>query len=108
MKMVNLTPHPIVFVDENGRAVRTIEPSGITVRAHRASVKVYDIDGIPVNRVIFGPVTDLPETEDETIYIVSQIAAQGISERTDVYIVDDTVRDETGRIIGCRALARVW
>lgn len=107
MKMVNLTPHPIAFVDEDGKVIRTIESSG-TVRAHRASVKVYDIDGIPVNRVIFGPITDLPEPEDGTVYIVSSLVAQGISERTDVYIVDDTVRDETGRIIGCRALARVW
>lgn len=27
--------------------------------------------------------------------------------RDNLYIVDDTVRDEQGRIIGCRALAQI-
>jgi len=52
----------------------------------------------------------LPEPQKDAIYIVSAIAAQVIStkrDRDDVYIVDDSVRDGNGKIIGVKALAKV-
>jgi len=50
---------------------------------------------------------NLPDPAVKTIYIVSSIVAQAVSDRTDVMIPDDPVRDEAGRIIGARGLARV-
>jgi len=43
----------------------------------------------------------------DTIYVVSALVAQAVPERQDVFIVDDAVRDDQGRIIGARALAHV-
>jgi adenine/guanine phosphoribosyltransferase-like PRPP-binding protein len=40
------------------------------------------------------------------VYLVSNIVAQAVR-RDDVLIVDDIVRDGEGRILGCRAFARV-
>jgi len=58
-----------------------------------------------VNRTQFGSVSDLPDPQTDTIYVVSALVAQAVPDRPDVFIVDDAVRDEQGRIIGARALA---
>jgi hypothetical protein len=72
-------------------------------------VGTVTVDGIsvPVNRTQFGVVTGLPDPQPDTIYIVSAVVAQAVPDRPDVFIVDDAVRDEQGRIIGARALAHV-
>lgn len=107
MRIVNLTPHSITFVDDAGNAVLTVEPSGQVARCSVTREKIGDINGIPVNKSRFGKVENLPEPEEGTIYIVSSLTAQAVPDRQDVFIVDDTVRDEQGRIIGCRALAQI-
>lgn len=110
--IVNLTPHALNIMPEGpeGPTV-TIPPSGIVARCatSRVQVDTVTVDGIavPVNRTQFGAVTGLPDPQPGTIYIVSAVVAQAVPERPDVFIVDDSVRDESGRIIGCRALARV-
>lgn len=92
-----------------------IPPAGIVARCEvrREKIGSLQIDGaeIPINKTIFGEVQNLPEPEEGAINIVSSIVAQAIAatapSRTDVFIVDDTVRDEKGRIIGARAIARI-
>lgn len=105
--LVNLTPHSIVFVDDAGNTVLTVEPSGQIARCSVTREKIGDINGIPVNKSRFGKVENLPEPQEGTIFIVSALTAQAVPDRPDVFIVDDAVRDEQGRIIGCRALAHV-
>ena len=107
MKIVNLTPHSITFFDAAGNAVLTVEPSGQIARCSVAREKIGDINGIPVNKSKFGEVENLPEPEEGTIYVVSALTAQAVPDRPDVFIVDDAVRDEQGRIIGARALAHI-
>jgi len=60
-----------------------------------------------VNQTRFGEVFDLPDPQPDTIFVVSALVAQAVPERQDVFIVDDAVRDDQGRIIGARALAHV-
>ena len=105
--IVNLTPHSITFVDGAGNTVLTVEPSGQVARCSVVREKVGMIGGIPVNKSQFGNVENLPEPQEGTIFIVSALTAQAVPEREDVFITDDAVRDEQGRIIGCRALAHV-
>ena len=83
-------PLPVPCVGH--RQVDTVTADGITV---------------PVNQTRFGEVSDLPDPQPDTIYIVSALVAQAVPDRQDVFIVDDSVRDEQGRIIGARALAHV-
>jgi len=112
MKLVNLTPHALVIMPEgpDGPTV-TIPPSGQVARCttSRVQVDTITVDGIsvPVNQTRFGEVFDLPDPQPDTIYIVSALVAQAVPGRQDVFVVDDTVRDDQGRIIGARALAHV-
>jgi len=89
----------------------TIPPSGQVARCatSRVQVDTVTVDGItvPVNRTEFGAVTGLPDPQPDTIFIVSAVVAQAVPNRPDVFIVDDAVRDDQGRIIGARALAHV-
>lgn len=63
---------------------------------------------IKVNSTSFGEVEGLPEPQEGTIFIVSALVAQALrGVRDDLVIPDDTVRDEQGRIIGCKSFARV-
>lgn len=101
MNIVNLTPHEIILCGKK------IASSGLA-RCESNTIKIDEIDGIKVNKRQFGAVYGLPEQRADTIYIVSALVAQAVSGiRNDVYIVDETIRDEEGKIVGCNALARV-
>jgi hypothetical protein len=109
VQLVNLTPHPINIC--RGGAQITVPPSGIVARVATTKdvVETITVDGveIPVHKVIFGPVENLPEPVADTYFLVSAIVAQAVSGRADLVVVDDAVRDAEGRIIGARALAKV-
>ena len=112
MNIVNLTPHALVMMPggPDGPTV-TIPPSGQVARCavDREQVDTVTVDGItvPVYQTRFGEVSGLPAPRPDTIYVVSTLVAQAVPGRRDVYIVDDAVRDDQGRIIGARALAHV-
>lgn len=106
----NLTPHCIVMVDENGAVVREYKSEGIA-RATQSNIQVGEVDGIPLMETSFGETIDLPEYQDDVYLIVSIITANAAKANgrmvDDLLITTDTVRDETGRIIGCKAFARI-
>ncbi len=108
-KIINLTPHEINLLTPEGEL--KIPPSGVTARVSVERKKIGDvfIDGkfIPVYKNKFGLVENLPDPEPYTLYIVSAIVAQAVPNRFDVVVPDDFVRDEQGRIIGARALAKI-
>jgi hypothetical protein len=112
MKIVNLTPHALCLMPGGpDEPTVTIPPSGQVARCavDRVQVDAVAVDGItvPVNQTRFGEVSDLPDPQPSTIYVVSALVAQAVPDRQDVFIVDDAVRDDQGRIIGARALAHV-
>lgn len=97
--IINLTPHDITLCGT------TITSSGIA-RCETNVQRIGEIAGVKINRKSFGEVTGLPEAKADTIYIVSAIVAQAVSgKRDDVFVVDDTIRNEQGQIVGCNALA---
>lgn len=109
-KIINLTPHALTFLDDANNVVLTVPSSGIA-RAGQTRVHVRDVDvggvSLPVCRSTYGAVDGLPEMQDGVVYVVSALTAQACPERPDVYITDDPVRDEAGRIIGCRGIAHL-
>lgn len=110
MEIINLTPHSINFLGAENRVVLTVPSSGVARAAQRReTIGWVELDGmtLPVTRSKFGAVEGLPAAQDDTIYVVSALTAQAVPEREDVFIVDDSVRDENGRIIGVRGLAHV-
>ena len=62
--------------------------------------------GIPIFRKKFLQ-SSVPEKIHDTVYIVSLIVAQSFPDRDDFLIVNDTIRDEKGRIIGARSFAQI-
>lgn len=110
MKLINLTPHEITLILEGGELY--IPPTGTVARCttNRVTVGEVEIEGfkVPINKTEFGEVENLPQPEEGTYFIVSAIVAQAMAgKRDDLLIPDDAVRDEQGRIIGARALARI-
>lgn len=111
MKLINLTPHSINFVTAEGTPLVTVEPSGLLARvtAHTVttgSVSVGDVT-LPVTGTTYGEVESLPAPEEGTIYIVSSLVASRCPDRADVFIPNESVRDDKGRIVGCKSLGRV-
>lgn len=104
---VNLTPHPITLVDEEGDTV-TLPASGTVARVAetREQYGVALVLGhfVPVVRKSFGQVENLPEPSPDAFYIVSGMVKSAVPDRLDVYAPDDFVRDEAGRIVGAKAL----
>jgi hypothetical protein len=72
MKLVNLTPHPIVLQAKDGSRT-AIEPSGSVARVASTPGQLVDW-GLPVPVAMpqtWGSVEGLPEFEEGTLYIVS-------------------------------------
>lgn len=105
--IVNLTPHAVTIYAPDGETeIRNIPSSGIA-RAEQSRKPIGSINGIPVSETGYGDVEGLPDPAPHTIYIVSALTAQAAKGREDLYITDDIVRDSTGRILGCKALAQI-
>ena len=104
MEFINLTAHDINIITEDKIVV--IEPSGSIARVDVTMEDVGVLDGIPVKRNTYGSITGLPEPKEGRYYIVSVLVAQ-VAKRDDVLVTNDAVRDDKGRIIGCRSLARI-
>ena len=107
MNIKNLTPHTINFVSSEGYPIMDIKPEGTVARVSVRTATVGEIDGIPVTKSVYGEVMDLPEPEEGTIYIVSALVAGRVPEREDVFIPNESIRDEKGRIVGCKSIGHV-
>ena len=102
MKIINLTPHPIVVECKDGMR-KTFHPSGQVARVEMKDEQIGEIDGIPVVRGKVKQVTGIPKKQDGVYYIVSLFVLQNTNR--DDLIVPDTngaIRDEQGRIIAVR------
>lgn len=110
--LINLTPHAINFYDDNDNLYFTIEPSGTVARLGTNTVVSGNYDegtgiSIPITETKFSKIENLPEDDYKHCYIVSSLVAQACRGRRDIFIPNESIRDENGRIIGCRSLGRI-
>jgi len=134
--LINLTPHQITLLslDYHDGSEVVIAPSGKVARCEVETQKVGSVWGcgahgfdveIAVVRTTFGAVytcdaggnrlhDGLPSPGDITGkyhtfdgYVVSRAVAEALGPREDVFFPTDLVRDEEGRVVGARALARI-
>ena len=109
-KITNLTPHVVSVCNEDGTVIKCFESKGIA-RASQVAEVVGELDGIELVSMKFDEPEDLPEYADDVYYIVSIItanAAKAVGRRVDdLLITADPVRDDSGRIIGCKRFALV-
>lgn len=121
VSIINLTPHAVVLhgagspggtdtfeVSPNGpaRCVETIEqlPTLSYDPFHDGGMAF----GASIQRKTFGAVTGLPDydpTKPWLMYIVSQMVADACPDRDDLLVTSDVVRDDAGRVVGCRAFS---
>ena len=113
--VVNLTPHAIIILDEDGNKLTSIPPSGTVARVdtERKQLANLNYDGvkIPITKLtsIGDEVINLPDPEDDTIYIVSNNTAKACPHRSDLYVADEVVKDPyTGRTVGCKRLSKPY
>lgn len=104
MTIINLTPHVITIVREDGTKIE-IKPSGVIPRVSTTVVQVGEESGIPLFRTEYGQVTDLPPQEDGKLYVVSGLLKAACPSRTDLLTPAKQIRDEAGRVIGCEGLS---
>ena len=108
-KIINLTPHAVNIVNNDNSVAITIEASGNVARCSQTINTVGNITvnsvAIPVSSSSYGEVVDLPAPQDNIYYIVSRLVMSACPNRQDLLVPNDLVRDEAGRVIGCRSLA---
>lgn len=109
IKVVNCTPHDVNLITEKGNI--TFPRSGIIPRLTESQKKINSVNSngieIDIMEKSFLEPEGLPEPQENTIFIVSALVAGAIKNRDDLVIPNDIVRDEAGRIIGCKNLARI-
>ena len=107
-KIINLTPHDITIVRDDGNI--TIPKSGMVARVAEIVTAAPDINGIPCVATRMGEIQNLPAPEAGTVYIVSPLVA-GATDRTDVVCPDtgsdSVVRDGNGNIRGVKRLRKI-
>jgi hypothetical protein len=111
VNLINLTPHPLTLIGHDGTVLLNQPPDGPMARCAEdrrdvGTITLPDGATVPLRTVGFGTVTDLPAPRDGVLYVVSRATAEAAADRDDVVYPDEQVRDDEGRIIGCRALAR--
>lgn len=116
MSIKNLTPHAINIVGEGGSIIVTFKPDGVVARAKQTTVSAGDLvvptdsglRALPLTRSVFGEPQDLPDPEEGVWLIVSLATANAARvagrDTSDLLLTAEPVRDNEGRIIGCRSL----
>jgi hypothetical protein len=123
VKLVNLTPHQLNIYDPSGEAViLSIPPPPAGTPIPRVSIRAetvgtINVNGIsiPVRKIVYGDVENLPQPEEDTIYVVSTFVTLALRERgierKDLLSPDtnpdSAVRDSSGKVIGVKYLQTV-
>jgi len=113
MQLVNLTPHPLVLKDAEGRDT-VVAPNGTIARVAMIPGVLETVEGCPVpvmGKDTLGGIEGLPAPEAGTMYIVSGFVGSAVSGRDDVLVPgtgpkDGCVRNERGHIVAVTCLKR--
>lgn len=106
---INLTPHDLHIVDENGQT-RTIPRTGILARVSTTRKQVGNIDGIKIFKAEYGELEITGGSVQHghgDVLIVSSVTLEKAKEYFAGAIVcapSDLLRDAGGNIIGCNGL----
>ena len=116
MKIINLTPHEIVYIKADGTK-RTFSSSG-NLRADRVELSREEKDGFVICTYRFLRARMIEEikhllfekAKEDCYFIVSKIAWETLKDTfidTSCFLmVGDTVKDDNGKVIGCRSFSR--
>jgi hypothetical protein len=103
--VLNLTPHAVTVLNAKDEVVATFPASGESARLAVAFDQTDRLGDVPLGALRYGSSTGLPPRVDGVRLLVSLLVKLANPDRDDLLVVADEVRDEAGRIVGCRALA---
>lgn len=101
-KLVNLTPHKVVFVTPSGRV--ELEASARPARLKETLHEVGQVEGLPVFAISYGDPENLPEPKAGRLLIVPTLIRQALPHRFDLVSPCQYVRDDEGQIVGAQGL----
>lgn len=109
-ELVNMTPHPVTVYQMDGETpVVTVPSSGMVRVAETVQMLSSDEGQVPLVDIERDPnrIEGLPLYNEDRYVIVSDLAYQAAKplSRSDLLRPGPAVRDETGRIVGCKGLA---
>ena len=114
--VINLTPHAVNIIGEDGSIIASIPPAGKVARVKTVATKTgtIEVDGrtIDVVSTSYGEVEDLPDSSPDIVYIVSVLVLQALRGlRDDDVVCPDTgpesvVRDPKGGIVGVKRFTK--
>lgn len=102
MKVINLTPHNVDICDSEGRVVKTYRASGMVARVAHGWDTIDYVDGVPLVVRQNEKVVGLPNPQEDTMYIVSNIILSYCADRMDLIAPVQQVKIN-GRVVGCRS-----
>lgn len=117
--MINLTPHEITIVEQDGAEIASFPASNVIARVSviEKVTGMVSFDGIPVDVIssTFGEVEGLPSLSDleghERFLVSSMVLDRLGSEWSGIAFAPDTgktaIRDAQGRVIGVTRLRTV-
>jgi len=115
MQIINTTPHEVRVLKATDKTVDYAFPLAIFPPAEKycrviqKTKTLYRIPApggyIPITRNEYSEVQNLPEPQQDTLYIVSWIVAREmLGKRNDLLIVNGVINQD-GKIVGCRSLS---
>ena len=105
MNLTNLTPHVINILDEDGKEATQLNPSGQVARCHVIRGKTKKIGPVQLYSSKYGEVLGLPDSAEDTFFVVSLLVVKACPQRTDLLSPGELKRDSQGRPIGCIGLS---
>ena len=76
-RVINLTPHMVVVLGEDGGVVAEYPASGTVARLTETTQAGKPVGGVPWTEVALGGIEGLPEPQADVVYLVSMPLAMG-------------------------------
>lgn len=104
--LLNATPHALNIVQSDGN-ILTLKASGICPRCESNELVDRAIGLIQVTKQTLGHVEGLPDPVPGLYFIVSRLVASAADNRDDLLVPGSLIRDDQGKVIGCKGLSRL-
>jgi hypothetical protein len=104
--LINLTPHDVVIRQDDQDII--IPRSGKVARVRETERRSETVEGVDITDISYDKTVNLPDPQENTVYIVSVIVAFANRDRRDLVFPDGlhAYRDERGQIEAVPGLRR--
>lgn len=101
--IINCTPHDVMVYNDEGRLINIFPKSDDPIRLSSTTLRMGDINGIPLSQTQFGNPENMPKVDENTYLIVSKAIKESLPFIDNLIVPNETVRNNKGEIIGCKS-----